>query len=111
MKKTPCEYMIWDGLPAIRKEIAESMVKHFGLSQRETAKKLGVTPSAICQYISNKRGSITTFDETIVKEITISAKRIIENEDTVIFETCRICKILRPIEAHRLKDSCDIGEK
>ena len=111
MKKTPCEYMIWDGLPAIRKEIAESMVKHFGLSQRETAKKLGVTPSAVCQYLSKKRGNITTFDESIIKEITISAERIIEKEDIVIFETCRICKILRPREVRRLQDSCDIEER
>ena len=58
MKQTPCEYMMWNGLPVIRKEIAESMINNFGLNQKEAAKKLGVTPAAVCQYLSKKRGKI-----------------------------------------------------
>jgi len=96
MLRTPCEYMMWNGLPVIRKEIAECMINNHKLTQKEAASKLGVTPAAVCQYVSNKRGKIKIIDETILQEIDVSAVRIIENEETaIISETCRICKILR----------------
>ena len=96
MQRTTCEYMMWNGLPVIRKEIAGSMINNFGLSQKETSEKLGLTPAAICQYVSKKRGKIEITDKLILKEIKISAKNIIKNGDgSVAEETCRICKIIR----------------
>ncbi len=96
MRRTPCEYMMWNGLPVIRREIAESMIANFGLNQKETAEKLGVTPAAVCQYISKKRGKIEINDNGISTEIRISAQRIItDGEKSVIPETCRICKMMR----------------
>ena len=96
MKRTTCEYMMWNGLPVIRKEIAESMINDFGLSQKETARRLGITPAAVCQYVSRKRGRINIVDDLILKEIKTSAQSIINNGGgSVILETCRICKILR----------------
>lgn len=96
MQRTPCEYMIWNGVPAIRKELAEKLIKQFGLSQREAAEKLGLTPAAICQYLSKKRGNTDIFDETIIQEITISAQRILNNDGTdAIIETCRICRLVQ----------------
>ena len=96
MKRTTCEYMMWNGLPVIRKEIAESMIHDFGLSQKETARRLGITPAAVCQYVSRKRGRINIVDELILQEIKTSAQSIIDNgRGSVISETCRICKILR----------------
>jgi len=95
MKRTPCEYMMWNGLPVIRKEIAESMINNFGLNQKEAAEKLGVTPAAVCQYLSKKRGKIKIIDDYILNEIKKSAENIIKQEDgAVVPETCRICKIL-----------------
>jgi predicted transcriptional regulator len=94
MKRTPCEFILWNGLPAIRKEIAESMITDFGLSQREAAEKLGMTPAAVCQYRSNKRGKTAIDNEELLKEISASAERIIKEKDTdVVEETCRICKL------------------
>jgi uncharacterized protein len=96
MKRTPCEYVMWNGLPVIRKEIAESMITNFGLNQKETAEKLGITPAAICQYKSNKRGKIKIEDKELLKEITLSAERILNDTNTdVIEETCRICKLFQ----------------
>ncbi|MFO7676922.1 MAG: transcriptional regulator [Thermoplasmatota archaeon] len=95
MQQTPCEYMMWNGLPVIRKEIAECMINTFGLNQKEAATKLDVTPAAISQYRSNKRGRIKIVDEEILLEITKSAERLIHsNNGSVVDETCRICKIL-----------------
>ena len=109
MKRTTCEYMMWNGLPVIRKEIAESMIHDFGLSQKETAKRLGITPAAVCQYVSRKRGRINIVDELILNEIKTSAQNIIDNGGgSVISETCRICKILRQTpEFHLFCKACD----
>lgn len=96
MQRTPCEYMLWNGIPAIRKELAQTMIEHFGLSQREVAEKLGITPSAVCQYLSNKRGKTDIFDTTIIEEITVSAEHIMKNNDSsVVIETCRICRLVQ----------------
>ena len=96
MKRATCEYMIWRGLPVIRKEIAESMIKDFGLNQKEAAQKLGLTPPAVCSYISKKRGRIDISDDIILEEIKLSAGNIIEyGEASILSETCRICKLLR----------------
>ena len=96
MQRTICEFMMWNGLPVIRKEIAECMINDFGLTQKEAANKLGVTPAAICQYLSKKRGRTEILDEISLKEIRISAERIIEKEAAALVpETCRICRILR----------------
>ena len=109
MKRTTCEYMMWSGLPVIRKGIAESMINDFGLSQKDTAAKLGVTPAAICQYLSKKRGGTEISDEVVLKEMKISAQSIIDNGGGfVISETCRICKILRASgEFNLFCPSCD----
>jgi predicted transcriptional regulator len=96
MRRTPCEYMLWLGIPTIRRELAETLIKQFGLSQRETAEKLGITPSAVCQYLSKKRGKNDIFDDSIVEELAISAERIIKNdEEAVVLETCRICQLIQ----------------
>jgi predicted transcriptional regulator len=96
MKKTPCEYMCWLGLPIIRKEIVKIMVNNYGLNQKEAAEKLGVTPAAVSQYLSKKRGKINIIDDGILTELNISAKNIITNGKVICpNEICRICKILR----------------
>ena len=109
MKRTTCEFMMWNGLPVIRREIADSMINDFGLSQKETAEKLGITPAAVCQYVSGKRGRLEITDEHILIEIQASAERIINNgNENVLSETCRICKILRASKKFSLIcKSCD----
>ena len=95
MKETPCEYIVWNGLPVIRREIAESMIQDFHLNQKETAEKLGVTAAAISQYISGKRGKNRIENEMVLKEIKKSAEIIINDGTSQVQpETCRICKIM-----------------
>ena len=65
MKQTPCEYIVWRGLPVLRKEIARSMIDNFGLSQTEAAQRLGLSPAAVSQYLSGKRGKIDITDVEI----------------------------------------------
>lgn len=96
MRRAPCEYMLWNGIPTIRKELAETLIARFGLSQCQAAEKLGITPSAVCQYRSKKRGKTDFFDEIILQEITHSAERIMNNNGhEVVIEICRICRLVQ----------------
>ncbi len=73
MKRTHCEYVLWNLLPAVRNEIARSMVNNFGLTQKEAAAKLEITPAAVSMYLSDKRGNIKIRDKKIINEIKVSA--------------------------------------
>jgi predicted transcriptional regulator len=96
MNHLPCENIIWYGIPVIRRELAFCLINQFGLSQKEAADKLGITPSAVSQYISKKRGKITILDEKIINEINLSAKKINNQGESVLTsEICKICKILK----------------
>ena len=96
MSHLPCENIIWYGIPVIRRELAFCLINQFGLSQKEAADKLGITPSAVSQYVSKKRGKITILDEKIIKEIKLSANRINDQGGSVLnSELCKICKILK----------------
>ncbi len=96
MKRTPCEYLLWNLLPAIRNEIARSMINDFGLTQKEAAAKLEITPAAVSQYLTDKRGNIKIRDKKIINEIQVSAENIIKDENIdLIRETCRICKAIK----------------
>lgn len=94
MGKTPCELMLWNHLPAIRKELAVALINDHGLSQRDAAEKLGVTPAAVCQYLAKKRGQQLTITTSIKQEIGISAARI-KNNGSATIETCRLCRLIQ----------------
>jgi predicted transcriptional regulator len=95
MNKIPCEYIVWYVLPIIRRGIAMSMLKDYGLNQNEIAKKLGISPAAVSQYKCGKRAKTNFIDKEICKEIKISAEKIIKNGgETEISEICRLCKII-----------------
>jgi predicted transcriptional regulator len=109
MKHTPCEYIVWNGLPVIRKEIAVSMIDDYGLSQKETAEKLGISPAAVSQYLSGKRGKMNITDKELCKQINKSAERIIQQGDGILVsEICRLCKISA---SKKLFNLGKIGEK
>ncbi|MEB2793612.1 MAG: transcriptional regulator [Caldisphaeraceae archaeon] len=52
----PCEVAARMIIPSIRASIAYILVKEFGLSKYTAAKLLDLTPAAINNYISGKRG-------------------------------------------------------
>ena len=99
MVKAPCEKIIWQILPAIRKEFSKSLMKNYGLNQRQIAEILEISPAAVCQYFSNKRGELNIENEKILNEIDESARIIFEDGSAkLIGETCRICKLFKSKE-------------
>ncbi len=96
MVRSPCEYVYWNVLPSIRKEFVRSLMRSNGFNQKQVAEILGVTPAAVCQYLSNKRGDFNIIDEDILIEIDKSVKNLLEHGSSMLpNETCRICRILR----------------
>ena len=72
------------------------MIRNYGINQKEAADIMGLTPAAISQYLSKKRGRISIINHDIISEINISAEKIIQNgSSSVQIEICRICNILR----------------
>ncbi len=97
--KTPCEIIVWNIVPIIRKEFAKNLIENNNLNQREVADKLGITESAVSRYISGKRGILEITDDEILEEIKLSTKKIAaKNRQIVIEEICRICRLLRSKE-------------
>jgi predicted transcriptional regulator len=97
--KTPCEIIVWNIVPIIRKEFAKKLIENHSLNQRAVADKLGITEAAVSRYVSGKRGALEISDDDILKEIEESAMRIAKEDGAaVIEETCRICRFLKSRE-------------
>lgn len=89
---TPQEIQVWYILPALRKKYALSL-KSKGLKQKQIAKLMHVTESAISQYIKNKRANIILskkIDNTIEK----SVKTILEKKSDFKIELQKTLKII-----------------
>ncbi|ODS36981.1 MAG: hypothetical protein A7316_09705 [Candidatus Altiarchaeales archaeon WOR_SM1_86-2] len=120
--KSPCELVVWYLLPAIRSELSKELGKN-RFKQKDIAEKLGITPAAVCQYISEKRGQDFEFSGRIKRMIKNLAKRIVDEDlsEFVIMEgMCAICLEARKsgllCEIHReveqdIPEKCDYWSK
>jgi predicted transcriptional regulator len=96
--KSPCEMVVWDVLPSIRAAVAEELVQR-GLAQKEVSKLLGITPPAVSQYVSKKRGYNTEFGEEIKLSISKLADDLLEKRvDNPVEKICEICRMMRDDE-------------
>jgi hypothetical protein len=103
--KSPCELIVWHLLPAIRSELAKQIKKE-RFTQKKIAGKLGITPAAVSQYMSEKRGYDIEFPGNIKEMITVLAKRIVDedlSEFLIMKEICVIC-----LEARKSGILCEI---
>lgn len=93
--KSPCEEIVWDLLPCIRAAIAEELIRR-GLSQREVSQVLGITPPAVSQYVSKKRGYSIQFGDDVKASIGRLAEDLINKRAGKLVERiCEICKEIR----------------
>jgi|WetSurMetagenome_2_1015567.scaffolds.fasta_scaffold1100895_2 uncharacterized protein len=90
--KLPCEQALWYVLPQIRADIARELVKG-GMSQKEAAEKLGITPAAVSQYLSKKRAGKIKLPKDYRSLIEAAVKEIRDsNSDEAISVTiCKCC--------------------
>jgi predicted transcriptional regulator len=96
--KSPCELVVWGLSPGIRAAIAEELVR-CGLPQKEISELLGITPPAVSQYVSKKRGCSIEFAEDIKCSISELADDLLEKRvDNPVEEICQICRRVREAE-------------
>jgi len=106
--KSPCEQIVWDVLPSIRAAIAEELVKR-GISQKEVSRMLGITPPAVSQYVSKKRGYNIEFREDIRQAIGGLAGDLIEGRvkgSELVKKICGICRMLQDDETACISTKC-----
>ncbi|MGB7512093.1 MAG: helix-turn-helix domain-containing protein [Pelodictyon phaeoclathratiforme] len=97
----PCEKAVWYHLPQIRADLAIELVKT-GLTQSQAAKKLGVTPAAVSQYIHKKRGMQLLKSINYRKEIEIAVQKILEDASSNDLHriVCNCCRLLQEEGEH-----------
>ena len=93
-EKLPQEIEVWNILPAIRKAFAKVFVQNFKLSQKKTAQLLQLTEPAVSQYLKEKRARNVLFNDNVLEEIKISAKKILNKKSQLFIEMKRICDLL-----------------
>ena len=99
--KPYCETVSQYVLPTMRALIAKRLMEKYKLTQQSAALKLGLTQSAVSQYIRNLRGSkIKSIekDDKIMKEIDNFVDKIAAgdvNSVSTFNDFCEICKLIR----------------
>jgi len=94
--KFSCELTVSEVLPVARRFIAMELVTVYGCSQMDVAKKMGITGSAVSQYISGVRGRSDLLERCphfgdFIDLTRASAERIASGESDVLKELCVVC--------------------
>lgn len=99
--KPYCESVAQFAIPTMRALIARRLMEKYKMTQQQAATKLGLTQSAVSQYIRSLRGSrIKSIekDEDVAKEIENFVDKIASGSTsplTAMEQFCGICKIIR----------------
>lgn len=113
----PQEIEVWYTIPALRRELAKSMINDYNQTQKQVAGHMGITEAAISQYLSLKRATDVVFSNAVLDEIKVSAKKIIESGELVVPEMMRLTKLtdvkqvmcyIHKKQDVNLPDGCDI---
>ena len=83
MKLLPQELEVWYLIPAIRRELTKFFIKKHELTQKQVAEILGLTESAVSQYLKGKRAEELKFNASEVKIIEKYADKIIKDKKSV----------------------------
>ena len=96
----PCEVAVKSVIPAIRSAIARELTQSYGLKQKEVAKLLGVTQTAVSKYTRFYRGTVIEVQRieeasVILKEAVSSLANGHLNKYEFAEKLCTICGIIR----------------
>lgn len=98
--KPPCEFVVWYVLPAIRSELAKSLLS-LGMKQKDVSELMDITQPAVSQYITDKRGCGIKFDDDVNSLIKDFAQELYSGKakkSDIISRTCSICKEIKTSE-------------
>ena len=108
LKLMPQELEVWYLLPSLRKELAKLFIKDYAFSQREVSEILGITESAVSQYLKSKRAKKMKFSSMEMGEIKKTAGKIVHDKKNSRIYLYDLSKKLRGSECmcivHRKHD-------
>jgi uncharacterized protein len=110
--KPYCECVSQYVIPTMRALIAKRLMEKYKLTQQAAATKLGLTQSAVSQYIRNLRGSkVKTIenDEVVIKEIDTFVDRVASGDMSPMDSMDQFCKICKTVRKRKLL--CEIHSK
>ncbi len=103
--KTPCELIVKTVLPTIRASIAKELIEEHGMTQKETARILGLTTPAVSQYLSMKRATkrnMKAFKSKEFDQLVGEAARVIMSEPDEIGVMRAICHCCLAVRSNKL---------
>ncbi|MBI2138400.1 hypothetical protein HYU13_02330 [Candidatus Woesearchaeota archaeon] len=107
-KLMPKELEVFYLIPALRRELSRIFIGKYKLSQKDIAGILGMTESAISQYLKSKRGSELKFSSEELAKINVCAKKILDDKKNVLKHLYDVTVSLRGTNAicslHRKQD-------
>jgi predicted transcriptional regulator len=108
MEISPQEVEVWYLLPAMRKALVQIFKQDYNLTQKKSAQLLGLTESAISQYLHSKRAQKINFTPNELLKIKKAAKDIVSDSKNRRYYFQKLAKSLRGSESlckiHKQKD-------
>jgi len=93
MAVLPQEIQVWYVLPALRRELAVTLIRKYSMPQKKVASIMGLSEGAVSQYLSSKRGASVKFAVEVTKEILVSARRISNYGSSAMDELMRLSSL------------------
>lgn len=100
MHSLPQEIEVWYIIPAIRRNMALCFSKEHNISYDNIARMMGLTKTAISQYINGKRVEKIKLHPQAVDEVRSSCIKIVKNKSIVVKEISRILEIIKKKKLH-----------
>ncbi len=96
----PCEFVVRSVLPAMRALVARELRDSYQLKQEEIASLLGITQSAVSQYVRRVRGRAVEIEEIgevqgLVKNLAQGLAEASLTTRQVNQRYCEACQIIR----------------
>lgn len=96
----PCEIAAKSVVPSIRAMIAKELSHSYNMKQEDIAERLGITQSAVSQYLGKIRGKALELDgimevEVVIKDIAYVLATDTSDGKTIGQKYCQTCRIIR----------------
>ena len=96
----PCEMAVKSIVPSIRAMVAKELNESYNMKQDDIACILGVTQSAVSQYLSNVRGNALDLKDVsevvvIVKDLVFMLTENPKSTRAICQKYCEACEIIR----------------
>jgi len=96
----PCEVAVRSLVPALRSAIARELTQSYGLKQKDVARLLGVTQTAVSKYTRHVRGIVLKIEDVeeiqpTLKEIVVSLVDGHISKYELVVKFCAACEIIR----------------